>query len=399
MGKAGISGTAVTRRAARVGCVLWAALAGGCGGSDGGGTEPPASATLSGIVRAEGSQAPIAGAEVRAGTVTAITGADGQFTLSNLPVSQTVTVEARAERFQPRTQQLLVQAGSTQLEIVLSARTLYDHGDLVARIDPAAARYRGVLLLVPGSGGDIRPMVRGETGSICREYCGRYEEVLGALQVLARKYDLALLGANTLDTDPAPHLQVLESIASIGTQSAHPELAEAPILVFGHSLGGCYAYSLARQHAARVIGFISGKGGCHVPADAGTGGRGVPGYLFIGERDMAGRAENINGVFEENRARGAVWAVATEPNAEHEPIRDIGLQIRWMDAVLALRLPATPGEGLRPVNAAAGWLADRTTYVIAPAAAFSGDAAKASWLPTEQAAQDWKQLVEKKSEQ
>jgi hypothetical protein len=67
-----------------------------------------------------------------------------------------------------------------------------------------------------------------------------------------------------------------------------------------------------------------------------------------------------------------------------------------MDAVLALRLPqaGTPaGQALRSIDQASGWLANRSTTAVAGYSCFSGDKLVASWLPTEQTARDWQQIV------
>jgi dienelactone hydrolase len=200
-----------------------------------------------------------------------------------------------------------------------------------------------------------------------------------------------------LSADPAAaYTAITAALGIFASQSGNPQLGQVPLLLFGHSAGGCLAYKITRLHSARVIGFLSGKGGCHEPHDAGIlGALSVPGYFFIGEDDEPSRAANITTVFEQNRAAGALWALAVEPGAAHAVIRDLGLQIKWMDAVLSRRLPASAtSTTLVPINEASGWLANRSSFAIAAYAAYAGEPLQASWLPSEQTAQDWQVFVQ-----
>jgi pimeloyl-ACP methyl ester carboxylesterase len=202
---------------------------------------------------------------------------------------------------------------------------------------------------------------------------------------------VALIGTTTLVDNPASYETLLRALSDFGTQSLHPELANIPIFFVGHSMGGCTAYGFSRVHGARVAGFFTMKGGCHSPGPAAAAA-GVPGHFLIGQVDEPHRRENITAVFEAGRAAGAPWAVSIDP-FQHGPIVDFELLFDWIDAVLAARLPLTPGAPLRAVTVTDGWLGDRSSGAISPYACFSSTRSSASWLPSEETALHWQRMA------
>ncbi len=216
---------------------------------------------------------------------------------------------------------------------------------------------------------------------------------------LAQKYGLALLGAAELGNAPQPedvrtYDRILAALPQLATQSGRAELATAPLLLEGFSNGNCVAYGLTRLHSDRVAAMVLLKGGCESPVDAG-GARSVPAYAFIGELDTESRRTNLTNAFEQNRAQGAVWALAIDRCQAHDPLRveDVGRLYDWWDAVLALRLPHSVASGqqavLPPIAESAGWLGDRSSYEVAAYASYAGDRLSATWLPNEATARDW----------
>jgi len=123
----------------------------------------------------------------------------------------------------------------------------------------------------------------------------------------------------------------------------------------------------------------------------------VPGDSYMGELETPERRLHITQECEGNRALGARWALAIEPGAGHEPPGDLDLFERWMDAVLAARLPEAPSPGspvtLNALDETSGWLGNRETFEIAAYDEYDGDPREASWLPTMETAQDWQAFV------
>jgi pimeloyl-ACP methyl ester carboxylesterase len=379
---------------------LVAALATGilvaaCGGSAPSG--PAGTATVSGVVRAA-TGAVIEGASVKIGDATTTTGADGRFELEKLPVGN-ATIVTGAPRFDPRSESVSLTAGTNAHDVVLTPQTLFTYQNAVAYLPPGIAEYRAAIVFLPGlrdpaTGNplDSRGLVRGTSDGTCSIWCLPSERA----EVRRRALDLAggnvaLIGTTTLLDDAASHATLLKALSEFGTQSLHPELANIPIVFVGHSMGGCTAYGFSRVHGDRVAGFVTMKGACHTtgPSSAAAG---VPGYFLIGALDEPYRRDNITAVFEAGRAAGAPWAVSIDP-FHHGPILDFDLMFGWIDAVLAARLPLTPGAPLRAVTEANGWLGSRSSGAISTYACYGSTRSSASWLPTRETALNWQRMA------
>ncbi len=321
-------------------------LVAACEGSDPSGP-PAATATVSGVVRAA-TGAVIEGASVKIGGASTTTGADGRFELGELPVGS-ATIVTGAPRFDPRSEGVSLTAGSNAHDVVLTPQTLFTYESAVAYLPPGIAGYRAAIVFLPGlrdpaTGNplDSRGLVRGTSEGTCSIWCPneRAEVRKRALELAGGS--VALIGTTTLLDAAAGHATLLKALSELGAQSLHPELANIPIFFVGHSQGGCTAYGFSRVHGARVAGFLTMKGGCHSPAPAQAAAD-VPGYFLIGALDEPHRRDNITAVFQAGRAAGAPWALSTDP-FQHGPMLDFDLMFGWIDAVLAARLPLTPGR-------------------------------------------------------
>ena len=275
---------------------------------------------------------------------------------------------------------------------------LFTYGNAVALLPPGVAQYKAAIVFLPGlkdpSTGnplDSRGLVSGTSSVTCSIWCGGDKTEVRSRALALAGGNVALIGTTTLEDNPPNYDTLLQALSAFGTQSSHPELATIPIFFVGHSMGGCTAYGFSRVHGARVAGFLTMKGGCHNPGPAAGAGE-VPGHFLIGALDEQYRRTNITAAFETGRAAGAPWAVSIDP-FQHGPILDFDLMFDWIDAVLAARLPLTPGAPLRAVSVQDGWLGDRSNGAIATYACFGGNRSTASWLPSQATALDWQRMA------
>jgi pimeloyl-ACP methyl ester carboxylesterase len=366
-----------------------------CGKSDPGG--PTATATVSGAVR-DATGAAVEGASVRIGSATATTGADGRFEVRDLPVGS-ATIVTSAPRFDSRSESVSLVSGTNIHDVVLARQTIFTHQNVVAYLPQGIAEYKAAIVFLPGlrdpaTGNplDSRGLVSGTSGRACSIWCNPAERA----EVRRRSLELAggnvaLIGTTTLIDQPASYATLLLALSELGTQSLHAELATIPILLVGHSMGGCTAYGFSRVHGARVAGFVTMKGACHDTRPAGAAAS-VPGYFLIGALDAPYRRENITAVFEAGRAAGAPWAVSIDA-FEHGPFVDLDLMFDWIDTVLTARLPATAGASLRAMTETAGWLGDRSTGAISTHACHTANRSSASWLPSRNTALNWQRMA------
>ena len=376
-------------------CAL--ALVCGCSGGDGP-SDPPAGASVTGVIREQGSGVPVVGASVSLGGVSTTSGPNGQFELRNVPTGASLNITVTAPGYDALTQSVAVNAGANSVTITLVRNGLFVVSDYLVYLPPEVATYRGVFFVMFGGTVDSRPLLRGDLNyyqsfPLSGDIAGYRQRVLD----FARRNGLAVVGSvfGTQQPGAATYARILSALSTVASQSGHAELADAPFIAHGHSASGCLPYDFAATHPERTMGFIVAKAHCGFSGSTpATAAAGVPGYFFFGQNDPQVSADAVSGVrafVEQNRTAGALWAFAIEPGAGHAQVEDHDALFGWLNAVVALRL--APGSAaLRPVDESAGWLGDAATFAIGPFACFGGNKSITSWLPSEQTARDWQRF-------
>src|SRR5207237_1508577 len=121
----------------------------------------------------------------------------------------------------------------------------------------------------------------------------------------------------------------------LGAKANHPELATAPLFMWGMSAGGQFNYEFVAWKPDRVGAFVVNKGGIYYSALLPRAARNVPGMLFIGGKDLESRVSTITGLFAVNRRSGALWALAEEPDAAHVVGRSLEVAKIFFEDVMA----------------------------------------------------------------
>ncbi len=244
---------------------------------------------------------------------------------------------------------------------------------------------RAALVLVPGSNGDGRDQVE-DSG----------------WQELARKHRLALVGVFLTDKEHDDmfiehYIEVgkgsgdafFRALSELGEKAGRPELASAPLLLWGMSAGGEFNYELAVWKPERVIGFVVNKGGIYYSALASKATREVPGLFFIGGTDLAFRNDIIRGIYSMNRRAKALWALVEEPGVAHEVARSREMAVLFYEDLLARRLPANGQSGLTPLDRASGFVCDPVSNRCEPEAGAPDRTYPTAWLPSETLTRAW----------
>jgi MYXO-CTERM domain-containing protein len=214
------------------------------------------------------------------------------------------------------------------------------------------------------------------------------------IQQWARTMGFGIIGTQLPDPGYADTL--LDAMGEFATMSGHPEVANAPVLCEGLSLGGYSAMEFAGAHPERTIAFLSGASG-RVDAPTRPGFEKVPGLFYLGSEDPdLDNAVERTGEVMALRADGAQVAYFIQWGAGHE--RGYADELGWKflaDAV-HLRYPegASPVDGpvdLIDIPDDVGWLADQATWEsdltsVMPYADAPGDPLDLFWLPTRDAA-------------
>jgi pimeloyl-ACP methyl ester carboxylesterase len=249
---------------------------------------------------------------------------------------------------------------------------------------------RAILVLVPGSNGDGRPLTEEP------EWRG-----------FAQKHDLALVGCQFTDR---PHENMfmeqyalasagsgqalLEALSFFSRHTRHSEVDTLSLLLWGHSAGGQFNYEFACWKPARVLAFVVNKGGVYYTHAAPLATRQVPGLFFIGEKDLEFRKMSVYGIYAVNRRARALWTLAVEPDTGHEEGKTRQLALAFFEAILPLRLPgssSSPKGTLREISENNGWVGDLNTLKIRPGPMNENE--WSSWLPSKKLANGWQAFV------
>ncbi len=364
----------------------------GCGGDDGG--PSGSTGTISGTVTSALSGAALAGATVAAGTLQAPSDANGQYELTGVRTGS-VVIGAGRPGFQPYSATITVQEGSNAHNIMLSPQETYGYTDFALFVPAGVTQVRAVIVALGGP--DTRAFVDGRPAGAPSPAAEAATQALGiGLRTLAQDSGFAILGTGLsgLPNEGTNDGLLLGALQTGAALSGHPELSTAPLIPLGISGGGPEAFGLTIRQVARVAAFAL-RNPSAMSDFLFAAVQQVPGYINLSGAD--GQVDNAatTQVFLDNRADGAIWELALEPDAEHyvSSADARAVLIQWIAAASGLRLPASPGGALRGVAESSGWLGNRATYDTAPFASYPDDASQASWLVNAEVAGAWKVFV------
>lgn len=248
---------------------------------------------------------------------------------------------------------------------------------------------RGTVVLVPGSNGDGRSMV---ADTVWQAFATRHRFALVACQLTDKRHEQSFI-EDYVNVSRGSGQALLDALASLGKRARHPELAVAPLFLWGMSAGGQFDYEFAAWKPERVIAFVVNKGGIYYTALTSRATRAVPALLFTGEQDLFSRVSTITGLYELNRRGGALWALTQEPGAGHVVGRSRDFAAIFFEDVLALRQDPSAPNTLRALDEKAGYYIDIADRTIQAAASARPPSTPHVWLPTERTARAWLAVV------
>jgi hypothetical protein len=241
-------------------------------------------------------------------------------------------------------------------------------------------------------------------------------------QALARKHGCALLAPSYEQPDGADcqmwcdprngsAAAFRKCLVDLGAKSGHPELADVPWALWGHSGGGHWAGGMLMLEPTRVAAVWLRSGvplliqnpdrpaikahalppaALEVPIVCNPGTKeGVT--VTTGKFSRVWSANEL--FFSEVRSRGGLIGVAVDPLTTHECGNQRYFAIPWFDACLTARLPDRSGDPLQPMPTDQAWLSEPTGFAVVPTDRFKGDPLRAAWLPNESIARKWMQYV------
>jgi dienelactone hydrolase len=273
----------------------------------------------------------------------------------------------------------------------------YDKAEFKLWYPDNAKSFRAILVLVPGANADGRPDVGDQSW---QTFASRNELAIVGCRFTDKPHDEALI-ENYANAGQGSGQALLDAITAFSKRSNHPELADAPLLLWGMSAGGQFDYEFTAWKPDRVVAFIVNKGGIYFSALLSAAARRVPGLLFVGEDDLEARKRIVSGLFAINRRMGALWTFAEEPNVGHAVGRSQEMAMIFFDEILPLRLNASTVSGasgpLTALDERSGFLGDIAQRRFRPSSNSSASTILAAWLPTQRVARAWQALLRRES--
>jgi len=257
---------------------------------------------------------------------------------------------------------------------------------------PANVKVRGVLVLLPGRGGDGRGMANDP-----------------AWQALATKTQFGLMGCLLKNKPEEPFTyqgdpngvvsDLLNKAVNTMLAQNQQQLRNPPLAFWGHSAGANVSELYAARHPDRVVATVLVRG-TRGPGNLAPGKESVPVLILVGKKDKPEWVSSALGNYEKGRAANALWSLALNPNEGHEIGKTPALALAYLEAAIGLRLPA-PGSGfatpqaVKPKHLArtTGWLGDTNTLEVTNYNQFRGKKQDATWLPDEPTAKAWQDYL------
>lgn len=264
----------------------------------------------------------------------------------------------------------------------------FDKAEFRLWLPDGAATVRALVVLVPGSNGDGRGQV---DDPVWQTFAAKHRLGLVGVRLTDKQHDQMFI-EHYVNVSQGSGPAFLDALGALANASNHPEVATAPLLLWGMSAGGEFNYEFAAWKPERVIAFVVNKGNVYYTALAPDAARRVPGILFTGEKDLAFRVDAIAGLFAINRRAGALWAYAQEPGVGHEVAHSREFALVFYEEMLAARLS---GSGsLKPLDEKAGLFGDAKAQAVQPIGETKPPSAyPVSWLPNQRVARAWQAVL------
>lgn len=334
----------------------------------------------------------IAGAVISVGAASTTTGADGRYELTDLAAGP-ITIRATASGFENSELSTTIPDYRVTRDLSLTRLESFAFGDYALFAPAGPVGMRAVLVALGGP--DTRGFAAGTPfGAPVPEVEAALQDLGGRFRSFAASREIAVLGTSlaALPNGPASDEALREALREAAAVSGRPELADAPLLLYGMSGGAPQASGFMVRNPDRVAALFLKVPVAVEPVSGAA--LDVPAYMVMAELDAFVDNAALTDAFEAVRGAGGLWARALERNVVHHSLSPAQrtFTLNWMNTILDLRLGGTGTSPLKSVESSSGWLGDAANGDVTPWASFQGDPGTASWLPTEATADEWQSL-------
>lgn len=269
-------------------------------------------------------------------------------------------------------------------DISIPSGANFDKAEFRLWLPPGVSSLKAVVVLVPGSNGDGRAQVDDE---YWRAFAVKQKVALVGCRFTDKQHDQSFI-EHYVNVSQGSGQALLDALGQFATREKHPEMATAPLLMWGMSAGGEFNYEFVAWKPERVAAFIVNKGGIYYTALAPKAARDVPGILFAGGADLDSRVFMIKGLFGVNRRSGALWSLLEEPDLGHVVGQSKELGALLFEEVLN----AAPGS----IEEDNGYIGNIHTFEIRKRSEILAMKDISSWFLSERLAKAWQDAAKKK---
>ena len=228
-------------------------------------------------------------------------------------------------------------------------------------------------------------------------------------QAFAKKWDLAIIGPDMYpqgndcfewnSPENGSDASLLKGIDSLSILSGHPELTDAPWLLWGHSGGGHWVLSMLSKHPQKVIALVAYSAAFDPKFNYPASVAKVPVLLRHAGKDDINEPpvkcwETAVNQFSTLRKMKGLASIVHNKNQTHNFSYIRRLTIPFFESVLQQRLPADESNLLRDMDYSKSWLADTTGIKIYKASTFMGNHDSMSWLPDSITARKYQEFIQ-----
>lgn len=217
----------------------------------------------------------------------------------------------------------------TTVHIKPKATDNFSKASFSLRIPEKVEAPRYILVLLPGFNGDGARLLRN------KRWFKFVEETSGAMLACTFRMDKK----TPIHYAAAQHGSgsALETaIEQLDAKDTLRSLKELPLLIYGFSAGGQFAYGFSCHNPQRLIGFAAAKGGYYFSEPLDETYK-VPGLMISGRKDSGRRKKAIRDLFESHRAKGAPWCWMEDKNG-HTAAKCLSVVIPYFGELLRLQL-------------------------------------------------------------
>jgi pimeloyl-ACP methyl ester carboxylesterase len=278
--------------------------------------------------------------------------------------------------------------GQIYQTVTKDAAYKFDHGNYSIFIPEGVKYIRGILIHQHGCG------MEGTGAAAAHDL---------QYQAFAKKWNLAVIGPDLypvkgsscrdwISPEDGSGASLLVAIQNFASMSSHPELNNAPWLLWGHSGGGHWVLKMLAAYPARILSAF-----CYSAAfDPAitfppTTGK-IPVMLrHAGPGDLIDCWPTATHVFLKFRALNSFASLVNNPSQTHNLAYTRYIAIPFFESVLAQRLPKKRSASLKDMDPRKAWVGDTLTYEVYKLADYKKSIDGMSLLPDAVTAAKWKE--------